>query len=348
MPAIRRRATQIDVARVVGVSVMTVSLALRNRPGVAPATAARVRAVAEQLGYRPDPALSALVHYRQARRTKRIEAAIALLSAWGSPREWLETKVGKLAFEGARQRAEGYGYRLEPFWLGRHGEQSRRVGDILISRGIRGIVLAPLLTGWQELRIDWSRFATVTLERSPDFPPVPHVSPNHFADLMLAWKHLTALGYKRIGFAVFEWLGERGQHRWEAAHLIQQRLLARAADRIPHLVVPAGKALSEPRVDAWMRRHRPDVVVSPSPEFRQALLATGWRIPQDVAYASLQIQLDNPRVSGINQHRDLMGAVCIDMLHAQLQRGEFGIPSVLAGTTIDGEWVDGETTVKKA
>jgi LacI family transcriptional regulator len=42
-----------DVARVAGVSIATVSMVINHRPGVAVATAARVLAVVERLGYEP-------------------------------------------------------------------------------------------------------------------------------------------------------------------------------------------------------------------------------------------------------------------------------------------------------
>lgn len=52
------RATIEDVARAAGVSVATVSRALRSLPNVAPRTEERVRRVAEELGYRPHTAAS--------------------------------------------------------------------------------------------------------------------------------------------------------------------------------------------------------------------------------------------------------------------------------------------------
>src|SRR4249919_791376 len=44
-----------DVARAAGVSITTVSHALNDKPGVSEGTRRRVREVADQLGYRPDP-----------------------------------------------------------------------------------------------------------------------------------------------------------------------------------------------------------------------------------------------------------------------------------------------------
>lgn len=89
--------------------------------------------------------------------------------------------------------------------------------------------------------------------------------------------------YKRGGLAVFQWPGERSQHRWEAAQLMQQRLHAVARNRIPTLVVPTGAGLPLAEVEKWTKRHAADVVVSPSPEFRRVLLESGWSIPRRVS-----------------------------------------------------------------
>lgn len=55
-----RRPTMKDVARRAGVSESAVSFALNGRPGVSEATRARVRRVAEQLGWQPSTAARAL------------------------------------------------------------------------------------------------------------------------------------------------------------------------------------------------------------------------------------------------------------------------------------------------
>lgn len=57
-------ATILDIAREVGVSAMTVSRALRDRPEVHPRTRARIIGAAQQMGYRPNRWARSLVNRR--------------------------------------------------------------------------------------------------------------------------------------------------------------------------------------------------------------------------------------------------------------------------------------------
>src|SRR5690348_5290808 len=67
-----------DVASAAGVSVATVSRALRGLPNVAPGTRARVAEAASRLRYQPDPHASRLA----AGRTDAIGMAVPLLDRW--------------------------------------------------------------------------------------------------------------------------------------------------------------------------------------------------------------------------------------------------------------------------
>ncbi|MGA9279543.1 LacI family DNA-binding transcriptional regulator [Ilumatobacter sp.] len=73
-----RRLTIEDVATEAGVSVATVSRALRGLPNVTPSTRDRVQAVATRLDYHPDPAATRLA----AGRTRTVTLAIPSLSGW--------------------------------------------------------------------------------------------------------------------------------------------------------------------------------------------------------------------------------------------------------------------------
>src|SRR5438105_4381228 len=65
-----------DIAALAGVSVMTVSKVLRDKPDISPATKARVRLISQQMGYSPDTLAQAL----RTRRTRLIGLVISTVT----------------------------------------------------------------------------------------------------------------------------------------------------------------------------------------------------------------------------------------------------------------------------
>lgn len=61
-----RRPTLTDLAAAAGVSVALASIVMRDAPGASEATRARVKAIAEELGYRPDQRAKLLRQSRSA------------------------------------------------------------------------------------------------------------------------------------------------------------------------------------------------------------------------------------------------------------------------------------------
>ena len=67
-----------DIARLAGVSQMTVSLALRDHPTLPPATRRRIKEIAEEIGYRPDPNIGRMLSYIRSRRVSRTTPSIEI------------------------------------------------------------------------------------------------------------------------------------------------------------------------------------------------------------------------------------------------------------------------------
>src|SRR5208282_2052451 len=106
------------VARTAGVHVTTVSLALRDHPSLPMRTRERLQRLARQMGYVPDPALSALVAYRHGSRPRKDQPTLAYVTHWDSALGWKESPAHRDFHEGATAKACGIGYQLEHFWLG--------------------------------------------------------------------------------------------------------------------------------------------------------------------------------------------------------------------------------------
>lgn len=74
-----------DIARKAGVTTATVSLALRRHPSIPERTRARIREIADRLGYRPDPQFAKLMAYMRARHPAAAAAPLALLTFHPEP-----------------------------------------------------------------------------------------------------------------------------------------------------------------------------------------------------------------------------------------------------------------------
>ena len=132
----------VTSARQLNVSHTTISRALRNDPEISRPMRERVQAAARETGYRPDPMLSALAHYRRSRNTLPVAAELAWINHWPNPRKLRTFKEFNLYWKGAFEEADRCGFRLEEFVL----EQDMtlaRLENILRARNIRGILLPP-------------------------------------------------------------------------------------------------------------------------------------------------------------------------------------------------------------
>ena len=89
------------IAQEAGVSRMTVSMALRDHPRVAPETRKRIKKIAEAQGYTPDPNLTELMRYLRKRNISKEEPVIAILNGKNQPVDRLG-KDSRLIREGAR------------------------------------------------------------------------------------------------------------------------------------------------------------------------------------------------------------------------------------------------------
>src|SRR5882757_9576940 len=173
--------TMQQIADAAGVSRMAVSLALRNSPKISAPTTARIRQLADELGYRPNPMVSALMtQLRQARDVKK-PSVIAYVTAFPTEGGWRRPGPSVAFHEGARQRAGELGYTLEEWWLRRPGMTERRFCEILNTRDIHGMIVAPLPAGSGELEFDWAHFAAASISYSLPAPELNRVSNDHFS-----------------------------------------------------------------------------------------------------------------------------------------------------------------------
>ena len=116
------RITLRMIAERANVSLTTVSAALRGRYDVASETRQKIITIARQLGYSPDPALTALVAYRNSLRNAHFKGSIVLLTFGNTAECWKDDIFTQIIFDTARMRASELGYELTPFWTGSYAD----------------------------------------------------------------------------------------------------------------------------------------------------------------------------------------------------------------------------------
>ncbi len=353
LPGAKVRVTQLDVAKAAGVHSTTVSLALRNNPAIPLATRERIHAVAEKLGYSPDPALSALVLYRRnaapARRTETIAYVTHGKTRWG----WRENPVEEQCFVGAQRKAAESGYQLEHFWLGEPGMSARRLSSVFFHRAITGILLAShALAAGGPLDFDWDQLTAVKIGHLPASPGIHRVTSDPAGDIRLAMRQAAHAGFGRIGLILPQEWDDRSDQAWSMGFLVEQARLpvtqripiffhGGAAIDAPCFDPPYGVALDIAELGRWLFDFQPEVLLGSLPLISSALPRLGIEIPRDLGFIELQHQSADPAIAGIRQNHHRVGEVAVDLLISQLQMNLRGLPVYPTATLVEGAWCDG-------
>lgn len=193
-----------DIAAQAGVSVMTVSKCLRDAPDVSAATKARVKLLAQQLGYVPD-------RFAQALRTGESKMFGVVISAMTNP---VFSRI-MLAIE---EQAHNHGYDVLLAHTLNNVEREEVCIRRLLSRRVAGLFVSPVYRMSPEARVYQeivaAKIPTVILGHTA---PFCHQFTNVETDDLLAsysiTQHLIKLGHKRIAFfagpAATPWTQER-------------------------------------------------------------------------------------------------------------------------------------------
>lgn len=324
------------------VSMMTVSRVLRNAPHVSAATRERVQRVLGETGYRPDPQVAQLMARVREHRRRCLESVIAVVRDDIPDDELHDPAYQYVSLHDIRRRAQQHGYRAEEFFLGRGGVTPRRLGHILAARGIEGLIISPQSSQNIGTQIDYSRFAAATFGYGLPQPSLHRASTNMTRGILHAAGTLAARGYRRIGLAITQWVDARSDHTYSGAMLKFQQALP-AAQRVPLLLFPENNLAREAGIFcAWMRRHRPDAVISFDahvPEWLRQRL--GLRIPEHIGFVVHDWAERMAGFAGIHHRRPHVAAAAVDLVATQLMHHERGVPEVPRQILIPPAWIEG-------
>lgn len=331
-----------ELAKAAGVSKMTVSLALRGHAKISPATRDRIRALAEKMGYRPNPLVQTLMANLRSTRPAQYHSTIAWITAFPTRDGWCKHWVHNLYHRGAEARAAALGYKIETFWALAPRMTGAALSRMLRARGIRGLVIPPVGTPGTRLDIDWTHFSCATIGYSFTEPRLHRAAANLHEGMSRALAECARRGLRRVGFSIPADTDARVNHSWMAAYLAWQQFIP-AKDRIPVLI---SSGPLQNHLPAWLKKHRPEVVISPNTEFISWLPELGKKVPDDIGLITLsrpESKAAASRITGIGQNDASIGEAAVDLVVSQLQHNDTGLPAHPRVMLIDGVWNEGET-----
>lgn len=320
-----------DIARKLGISKMTVSRALRGERHVEAGLRQKIVRTAEALGYRPDPEISKLMHHMRRGRQVTSPRTLAFVWAERDAEEIAKSSWSQQLVLGAHRQARKLGFELEEFHLEARGMTGRRLSGILEARGIPGFILSPLISRSRgHVTMAWDRFCSVVIGLGYARPALHRVHHHHYLGMLTALRMLKKQRQKRIGFYCGSTINERMFRAWSASFLAHHPLAE------PGELLALRKTPSKADFHAWLRQGRPEVVIDGGhvvkdwiaelPKARRPRHVTlGWRA-------------DRPEVAGIDQQADVLAAAAVDLLVAQYQQNERGIPAAPKIVMTEGVW----------
>lgn len=317
-----------DIAAKASVSVMTVSKALRDEPDVSAATRARIKLLAQQMGYVPDSTAQGL----RTRTTKLFGLVIPSLA----------NPIFSRIILAVEERAYELGYDVLLAYTLNIPEREEACIRRFLSRRVDGLFISPVYRLASEARIYQELAArqtpTVLLGHTTPFcSQFVNVEADDLAGGHAVTRHLLELGHRRIAFlagpAATPWTQERFEGYRRAlreAHLdVDEKLVFQAGRTIEDGARAAMQMMHE-APDATAIQASNDLVAAGCAEF---LFQQGFKIPADISIAGFGDTMLSEHfhvpLTTVSQPKHRLGNAAVDSM-LQLMAGQRPSPRRLA------------------
>ena len=315
------------IAEKAEVSRATVSRALRNHPQLPRRTCDRIRKIAEEMGWRPDPETSRMMHYLRETRNHRVECTLAVLNDYPARKDLYGDPYTEALLKSARARADALGYQVDEIWLREPGLTAKRATSILRARGIAGVLIPPEVDPLPELELDWTLFSSVATTTTARPAAMNRVLPDNYGNLCKLMEALMARGSERILLLSMRGLEARTE---SCPSNVYHAYTAQAASLTPLPVFywdDCGGGDPAEALAALYRAHQPDTVLVADRWLLEALQSCTGTAAGTSYFAACYSNAAGD-LPGIDQRPELVGSAAIDLLSAHIIRGEAGLPDV--------------------
>ena len=339
-----KRVSMSDIAKAVGVSKNTVSLALRGGRAISKKTSAKIIAMAEKLGYQKSDTISKVMRQLKSADGKFRET-IAMINANEMKDACTKHPTVPRYVEGVRRAAAREGFSIDEFWLYDPKLNGKKLASILNTRGIKGGIVVGLMNsnklpaGFKNI---WRDFKFVVTGIRTSNPTLNFTCSDQFLLAYHATMNAIACGYKRPALVLDETIDNLIEGRFSGGFLRAQMALNRD-DRIdPFLKVSQAKK-NQKFFDDWFKNNKPDVIICLYNSVRKWLDDMGLNAPKDIGLIQLERRAGEEDWSGMEQNNDLVGETAVEKLTKLLNECQTKEKYPITATLVSPTWVESET-----
>lgn len=336
------RITQKQIAAAAGVHSTTVSLVFRNHPSIPEATRKRIRKLAAEMGYSPDPMLSSLAAYRSSQRPQAYHGMLAWVTNSRDGFDWRASPHFSQYYRAISDRAKQHGYGIDEFDIHTYRKNPRQLASILRARGIQGLLLCPQPKAHTAIELPWETFAVVTFGYTLQAPRFHSVAPTFLRSMLRTLAEVRRRRYNRVGLVLNPDEDDRFGSNVLAGYLADE-YRQNGKLRIPPLLK---NYWEKPQLLAdWITSQKPDCIVCQDWRVWGLLKHLGIRVPGVLGLACAGFPPGITGLTGIVEDSWHIGVAATDMIAAMIHRGERGVPAKAQQVLVDGDWTEGRTLV---
>lgn len=319
-------------------SVAGVSRALRHEGRMSRDTCIRVKKIAEEMGYFPNPLLAAIASRKFKHQESRKGEPLLYLAISPESAVWDESFQNyKAAFE---EHAARLGYRLVPRRINRVSQ----IPSILNSAwkmGVQGILLGDILVDQINLVEEWKRFSIVSCRTIPDGLSCYSVQRNHFEIILDAYRRLSDAGYRRIGVALKCHTPTilHDSIRLSAVRLLQGNGGLKSIMAHPYLY----SDLSGDELYTWINHEKLDAVIGFQIDSYSVLFRRYPSMLSNLGFISLHLSNDSwsDPIAGYLYGTSSLTQAAVEWIDRMIRHGHRGFPETPSKLLIFPPWKDG-------
>jgi LacI family transcriptional regulator len=339
------------IAALAKVSTSTVSRALRDHSSIPEVTRLRIRQIAQDLAYSPNPLLARVFSELREHRTSGYRGTIAWLETIPESHRIRADPIFQAFFQGAQDQAKAMGFGLERFPVHGMGLTPTRLAGMLTARGIEGVVILPdydeIVSTRYFQHFPFDVFSGACIGTQLSYAHISAAMNDQYMSARMAHERLRRLGYRKVGLVCWrfqvELLSGRfvGGFRSLEGQETAPVLLLGEVRGVPPSPVAGMEIDAIKPVAKFVQEHGLDAIVtSVYTSYFEMLLPRLRREHGKIGFGTLDRHGDES-LAGIEQHHERVAGAAVETVVSNLLHRSGASTSRPKTVLLEGDWFDG-------